>query len=251
MNNQLRVYAEESQRSSFAVRDGLILEHLPLVKFLVKRMAAHLPPHIDEDELMSAAMMGLISSAERFEPSRGVQFKTFAEQRIKGTILDELRSQDWLSRSMREKYKRLEREFAGLCHTLGRDPSGEEVAAAMEVDLDDYYKILEEVHTFSFVSLNESWEDDDGSLVTLLDMVADTTTPNAQAQLQYHQLVDTLAKCLESLPEKERIVITLYYYEDLKLKDIGEVLGLTESRVSQLHSQAVVRLRSKIKQFHE
>jgi RNA polymerase sigma factor for flagellar operon FliA len=251
MNCQLKVYAEESQRSSFAVRDGLILEHLPLAKFLVKRMAAHLPPHIDDNELMSAAVMGLISSAERFEPSRGVQFKTFAEQRIKGTILDELRSQDWLSRSVREKYKRLEREFAGLCQALGRDPSGEEVAAAMEVDLEEYYGILEDVHTFSFVSLNESWEDDDGSLVTLLDMVADTTTPNAQAQMQYHQLVDTLAECIESLPEKERIVITLYYYEDLKLKDIGEVLGLTESRVSQLHSQAVVRLRSKMKPHYE
>jgi RNA polymerase sigma factor FliA len=251
MNRQLKVYAEESQRSSLAIRDGLILEHLPLARFLVKRMAAHLPPHIDEEELMSAAVMGLISSAERFEPSRGVQFKTFAEQRIKGTILDELRSQDWLSRSVREKYKRLEREFSRLSQTLGRDPNSEEIAAAMDVELDEYYRILEEVHTFSFVSLNESMEDDDGSLVTLLDMVADSSALTPQAQLQYRQLIDSLAGCIDSLPEKERIVITLYYYEDLRLKDIGDVLGLTESRVSQLHSQAVVRLRSKMKPHYE
>ncbi len=251
MNRQLKVYEEESQRNSLAIRDALILEHLPLARFLVKRMAAHLPPHIDEEELMSAAVMGLISSAERFEPSRGVQFKTFAEQRIKGTILDELRSQDWLSRSVREKYKRLEREFSRLSQTLGRDPSGEEIASAMEVDLEEYYRILEEVHTFSFVSLNESMEDDDGSLVTLLDMVADSSTLTPQAQMQYRQLIDSLAACIDSLPEKERIVITLYYYEDLRLKDIGEVLGLTESRVSQLHSQAVVRLRAKMKPHYE
>ncbi len=251
MNPALRGYAEESQRSSLAIRDALIIEHLPLAKYIVKRMAAHLPPHIDEDELMSAAVMGLISSAERFEPARGILFKTFAEQRIKGTILDELRSQDWLSRSVREKYKRLEREFARLCQKLGRDPSGEEVAAAMEVDLEEYYRILEEVHTFSFVSLNESMEDDDGSLVTLLDMVADNAALNPQAQLQYRQLIDSLAGCIDILPEKERIVVTLYYYEELKLKDIGEILGLTESRVSQLHSQAVVRLRSKMKPHYD
>lgn len=247
MNCQLKVYAEESQRGSFAVRDELIIAHLPLAKYLVKRMAAHLPPYLDEEELMSAAVMGLISSAERFEPARGVKFKTFAEQRIKGMIMDELRSKDWLSRSVRDKYKRLEREFAELRKKLGRDPTGEEVAREMGINLEQYHRLLEEVHTFSFVSLNESWEDDEGGSMSLLDIVPDKNAVNPQAQMQSRELLEALAESIESLPEKERLVVTLYNYEELNLKEIGAVMGLTESRVSQLHSQAVVRLRAKMK----
>jgi RNA polymerase sigma factor for flagellar operon FliA len=247
MNCLLKVYEEESQRGSYAARDELIVSHLPLAKFLVKRMAAHLPPHLDEDELMSAAVLGLITSAERFEPSRGVQFKTFAEQRIRGMIMDELRSQDWLSRSVREKYKRLEREFSALSQKLGRDPESSEVAAAMGLELDDYHHLLEEVHTFSFVSLNDSWEDDEGGCASLLDVVPDNSAINPHAQLQSKELIVALGGSIDTLPEKERTVITLYYYEELNLKEIGAVLGLTESRVSQLHSQAIVRLRSKMK----
>jgi RNA polymerase sigma factor for flagellar operon FliA len=243
----LKVYEEEAQRGSYINRDELIVSHLPLARFLVKRMAAHLPPHLDEEELMSAAVMGLITSADRFEPSRGIQFKTFAEQRIKGMIIDELRAQDSLSRSMRDKYKRLERELTALRQKLGRDPESFEIAAAMGIGLDEYHQLLEEVHTFSFVSLNESWEDDEGSCASLLDLVPDHNAINPQKQLQSKELHEILGNSIDTLPEKERIVITLYYHEELNLKEIGEVLGLTESRVSQLHSQAIVRLRSKMK----
>lgn len=249
MNYNLKVYAEESQRGSFAYRDDLIISHLPLAKYLVKRIAANLPPHLDEDELMSAAVMGLISSAERFEPSRGIQFKTFAEQRIKGMIMDELRSKDWLSRSVREKYKRLEREFDQLRKKLGRDPTGDEVAMEMEISLEQYHHLLEEVHTFSFASLNEAWEDDEGGFMCLMDVIPDTKTASPQAQLLSRELLEALSRSIDSLPEKERLVITLYNYEELNLKEIGAVMGLTESRVSQLHSQAIVRLRSKMKMY--
>jgi len=247
MNCLLKVYNEESQRGFSANRDELIVSHLPLARYLVRRMAAHLPPHLDEEELMSAAVMGLITSADRFEPSRGVQFKTFAEQRIKGIIIDELRAQDWLSRSVRDKYKRLEREVAALSQKLGRDPESGEIAAAMGIELDAYHRLLEEVHTFSFVSLNESWEDDEGSTTSLQDVVPDSKAANPQMQMQKGELLEALGGSIDTLPEKERIVITLYYYEELNLKEIGAVLGLTESRVSQLHSQAIVRLRSKMK----
>lgn len=247
MNCQLKMYAEESQRGALASRDELILSHLPLAKYLVKRVVAHLPPHLDEEELMSAAVMGLITSAERFEPARGIQFKTFAEQRIKGMLLDELRSHDWLSRSVRTKYKKLEQEFSALRQKLGRDPTGDEISAEMGLTLDQYHRLLEEVHTFSIVSLNESWEDDEGSCVSLLDTVPDANAVNPQDQMQSRQLVEALGSSIDCLPEKERMVITLYYYEELNLKEIGAVLGLTESRASQLHSQAIVRLRSKLR----
>lgn len=247
MNCLVKAYEQEAQRSSVNSRDELIVSHLPLVKFLVGRIASQLPPHLDQDDLMSAAVIGLITAAERFDPSRGVQFKTFAEQRIRGTIIDELRSQDWLTRSLRDKFKKLEREFVMLEHRLGRNPTSEEVAKSLEISVDDYHQMLEEIHLLSFVSLDESWEDEDGSPFGLLDILEDKGIENPQSQLMARQMLDLLTEAIEGLPEKERLVVTLYYYEELNLKEIGAVLDLSESRISQLHSQAIVRLRAKMK----
>ncbi len=247
MNCLVKAYEQEAQRSSAQSRDELIVSHLPLVKFLVGRIASQLPPHLDQEDLMSAAVIGLITAAERFDPSRGVQFKTFAEQRIRGTILDELRSQDWLTRSLRDKFKKLEREFVMLEHRLGRNPTSEEVATSLEISVEEYHHMLEEIHLLSFVSLDESWEDEDGSPFGLLDILEDKGVENPQSQLMARQMLDVLTEAIEGLPEKERLVITLYYYEELNLKEIGAVLELSESRISQLHSQAIVRLRAKMK----
>ncbi len=247
MNCLVKAYEQEAQRSSAQSRDELIVSHLPLVKFLVGRIASQLPPHLDQEDLMSAAVIGLITAAERFDPSRGVQFKTFAEQRIRGTILDELRSQDWLTRSLRDKFKKLEREFVMLEHRLGRNPTSEEVAKSLEISVEEYHQMLEEIHLLSFVSLDESWEDEDGSPFGLLDILEDKGVENPQSQLMARQMLDVLTEAIEGLPEKERLVITLYYYEELNLKEIGAVLELSESRISQLHSQAIVRLRAKMK----
>jgi RNA polymerase sigma factor FliA len=248
MNCLLKAYEQEAQRAAIPTRDELIVSHLPLVKFLVGRIAAQLPPHLDREDLMSAAIVGLITAAERFDPSRGVQFKTFVEQRIRGTIMDELRSQDWLTRSLRDKYKKLEKEFSILEQKLGRNPTSEEVAAALEMDLESYFRLLEEVHFLSVVSLDDAWEDEDGSPFGLLDVIEDKAIQSPQAQLMDRQMVEILADAIDFLPEKERIVVTLYYYEEMNLKEIGAVLSLTESRICQLHSQAIVRLRSRLKQ---
>ncbi|RNC67258.1 MAG: FliA/WhiG family RNA polymerase sigma factor [Desulfuromonadales bacterium] len=247
MNCQVKAYEQEAQRSTPQSRDELIVSHLPLVKFLVGRIASQLPPHLDQEDLMSAAIIGLITAAERFDPSRGVQFKTFAEQRIRGTIIDELRSQDWLSRSLRDKFKKLEKEFCMLEHRYGRNPTSEEVAASLKITVHEYHSMLEEIHLLSFVSLDEAWEDEDGSPFGLLDILADTGIENPQSQLMARQMLDSLTDSIEGLPEKEKLVITLYYYEELNLKEIGAVLELSESRISQLHSQAIVRLRAKMK----
>lgn len=247
MNNLAKAYGAENRFSPLQNRDELIMSHLPLVKYLVGRISAKLPPHLDQQDLLSVAVVGLITAAERFDPSRGIQFKTFAEKRIMGSIMDELRAQDWLPRTLREKYKRLEQEFALLEQKLGRNPSSEEVAQAMGMDLEKYFQLIEEVHSLSFMSLDDFQEDDDGGTFGFLNFLSDNGTENPQNQMMAKQLLRSLGEAIESLPEKERIVITLYYYEELNLKEIGEVLGLTESRISQLHSQAVIRLKVKMK----
>lgn len=230
-----------------ADRETLIIEHLSLVKYLVGRIIPQLPPHVDPQDLMSAAMIGLINAADRYDPERGVLFKTFAEQHVRGTILDELRSYDVLSRSMRDKYKRLEREVVSLEHRLGRNPTGDEVASALNIDLNEYYSLLDDVHVFTFISIDDSWEDNEGSQFSLADVLCESESRNPQQQVMKMQLAEALGQAIENLPDKERLAVTLYYSEDLNLKEIGETLGLTESRISQLLSQAMVRLRGKLK----
>jgi RNA polymerase sigma factor for flagellar operon FliA len=228
-------------------RDALILGHMPLVRFLVGRMSAKLPSHLDVQDLMSSAMIGLINAADRFDPARGVLFKTFAEQHIRGTILDELRAHDVLSRSVRDKYKRLERELNELEHRLGRNPTSEEVAGALEISLDDYFELLDDVHVFTFISLDDSWEGDDGGALCLADVLCEADAKSPQQQVISMQLAEALGRAIDTLPEKERLAVTLYYNEDFNLKEIGETLGLTESRISQLISQAMVRLRTRLR----
>jgi len=228
-------------------RDDLILEHMSLVRYLVGRISPQLPHHLDKQDLMSAAMIGLINAADRFDPSRGVMFKTFAEQHIRGTIIDELRSHDVLSRSMREKYKRLERHVVILEHQLGRNPTSDEVAGSLEISLDEYYGLLDDVRGLSFISLDDSWDDNDGNSLCLADVLCESEAKSPQQQVMAMQLAEAMGQAIETLPKKERLAVTLYYTEDLNLREIGETLGLTESRISQLLSQAMVRLRGKLK----
>lgn len=230
-------------------RDELILNHMPLVAYLVGRMVPKLPQHIDTQDLMSAAVIGLINAADRFDPTRGVLFKTFAEQHVRGTIIDELRSYDVLSRLMREKSKRLERLIVVMEHRLGHNPTSEEMAQELDIGLDEYYKLLDDVHVFTFISLDDSWRDDDGNTLCLADVLCESETKSPQQQLIKLQLTEALGQAIDNLPEKERIVVTLYYREELNLREIGEALGLTESRISQILSQSMVRLRVKLKLY--
>ena len=147
---------------------------------------------------------------------------------------------------MRDKYKRLEREIVSLEHLLGRNPTGEEVAGALGMELDQYYSLLDDVHVFTFISIDDSWEDDDGHPLCLADVLCESESRNPQQQVMKMQLVEALGDAIDTLPEKERQAVVLYYSEDLNLKEIGEALGLTESRISQILSQAMVRLRSKL-----
>jgi RNA polymerase sigma factor FliA len=234
-----------------APRDTLIMQNMPMVKYLVGRIVPQLPPHLDPKDLTSAAVIGLINAADRFDPARGVLFKTFAEQHVRGAIIDELRSYDILSRSMREKYKRLEREVTTLEHTLGRNPSSDEVAEALSISLDEYFELLDDVHVLTFISLDDSWEDEDGNSLCLSDVLSEEKEKNPQHQAIRLQLTEALGDAIETLPEKERLAVTLYYHEGMNLKEIGATLGLTESRISQLLSQAMIRLKGKLKLYRD
>jgi len=231
-------------------RDQLILHYSPLVKYVAGRMGAGLPAHVDEADLISYGLGGLIAAIERFDPSREIKFETYAIMRIKGAIIDELRAMDWVPRSVRARAREVERANAKLEHTLQRAPTDKEIAAEMKVSVEELNDSLLAISHSSMVALDELWStsDSSGDQVSLMDTLEDTTAPDPAKALDVGDLKDRIADSIATLPEREKLVIALYYYENLTLREIGEVLGVTESRVSQLHTKAVLRLRSRMQE---
>jgi RNA polymerase sigma factor FliA len=240
----------ERGKLSAAERDQLIIQYAPWVKFIALRMVAKLPSHIQAEDLISAGIIGLIDALDKFNPAREVQFKTYAQIRIQGAMKDELRSLDWASRSMRQKVKRLEQAYATLEQQLGRPPSSEEVASSMGIEIDDFEALLDDVKGTSLVSLEELGQgpaSEDKS--ALLEALLSREDQDPLELLNLHDLKKALTEAIAELPEKERLVLSLYYFEELTMKEVGKVLNLTESRISQLHTQAVLRLRGKLKAY--
>lgn len=228
-------------------KSQLIRDNLDLVDILVGRMVTQVPSFMNRDDMRSAGMVGLIDAANKFDPSKNILFKTFAEYRIRGAILDDMRKLDWFSRSLRDKQNRIAKTMAQLENSLGRDPSEEEMAKALELSLPEYQQLLGQVSHLGCVSLNETLDSSsEGSsfLDALVDLRSDASPVD---RLEDMELTKIIAKILNKLSEKERLVISLYYYEELTQKEIAEVLGVSEGRVSQLHSQALINLRNKVK----
>lgn len=230
-----------------AEREKMIENHLSLVDFLVDRMMTQVPGFVNRDEIRSAALMGLLDAANRFDPRRGVLFKTFAERRIRGAVFDEVRRMDWFSRTMREKQSRLAKATDALNKKLGREAEDEELAEAMELSLDDLHELKLQVSQLGYVSLHEKLDDSDDSGKSFIDNLEDTGQASVQEKMEASELTKELAGYLELLSEKERLVIALLYYEELSQKEIAEVLELTEGRISQLHSQALGKLKTKMR----
>jgi RNA polymerase sigma factor for flagellar operon FliA len=229
-------------------REQLVLAYSPLVKFVAGRMSSGLPAHIEEADLISYGLLGLIGAIERFEPEREIKFETFAVARIKGSIVDELRSLDWVPRSVRAKAREIEAAHTKLERELGRVPTDDEVATSLGVSSDDYQESLMQISNSSIVALDELWtvSDSSGDQVSLLDTMRDPNAVDPARELGVSELKDRLAHAISRLPEREKLVVALYYYENLTLREIGEVLGVTESRVSQLHTKAVLRLKARL-----
>src|SRR3989454_6254528 len=229
-------------------REQLVLAFSPLVKYVAGRMSTGLPAHVEESDLISYGLLGLIGAIERFDPGREIKFETFAVSRIKGSIIDELRSLDWVPRSVRAKAREIEGAQTRLEHELGRVPTDEEVAREIDVSIEDFQESLLQISNSTVVALDELWtvSDSSGDQVSLLDTMKDPNAVDPARELGVSELKDRLANAIARLPEREKLVIALYYYENLTLREIGEVLGVTESRVSQLHTKAVLRLKARL-----
>jgi RNA polymerase sigma factor for flagellar operon FliA len=230
------------------VRDRLILTYAPLVKFVAGRLGSGLPAHVDEGDLVSYGLLGLIGAIERYDPDRDVKFETYAIARIKGSIIDELRAMDWVPRSVRARARDIERAIGELEAHGGRVPTEEEIAAKLGVSQDELDENLLEISRSSIAALDELWtiSSSGGDQVALIDTIEDTQGPEPQAALAQTEMREALGEAIARLPEREKLVVTLYYYEELTLREIGEVLGVTESRVSQLHTKAILRLKARL-----
>jgi RNA polymerase sigma factor FliA len=226
-------------------RSQLIREHMPLVELVVQRMIPQVPSFMTREDMTSAAMVGLIDAANKFDPVKGVQFKTFAEYRVRGAIYDEMRKLDWFSRSLRDKQNQLSQTMLREERRLGRSPEETEMAEAMNLSLEHYRDMLTQVSHLGCVSLHETLDHSEEGR-SFLDSLEDLDGPTPLEVIERQEMAEILAELLEELSEKERLVIALYYYEELTQKEIAEVLSLSEGRVSQLHSQALIKLRVKL-----
>jgi RNA polymerase sigma factor for flagellar operon FliA len=229
------------------LRDQLILHYSPLVKYVAGRVAVGLPQNVEQSDLVSYGIFGLIDAIEKFDPARGYKFETYAIARIKGAILDELRSIDWVPRSVRAKARLLEQTYAKLESELHRTPTDEELAAELDYTSDQLQTILGQISFVGLVALDEmlSVGGDRGESLTLGDTIADSGE-GPVAAYEVEEMRHILADAINRMPDRERLVLTLYYYEGLTLAEIGNVLGVTESRVCQIHTKAIFQLRSRL-----
>ncbi|MGI6158758.1 FliA/WhiG family RNA polymerase sigma factor [Candidatus Darwinibacter acetoxidans] len=248
-NDQNRIeelWHRYKQAGDLQAREQLLEEYIPLVKYVAGRLAMNLPSSVDVGDLESFGFFGLLDALEKYDAARNTKFETYATTRIRGAIIDGLRSLDWVPRSTRSKARLVESQIYELTNDLGRTPTNEEVAAALGLGLEEYYGILSELKGANLFSLDEAAASDQtADNLKILDLVVDQALLPDQ-QVVEQESVEELAAAIEELPEREQLVLALYYHEDLTLKEIGHVLQVSESRVSQIHTKAIMTLRKRL-----
>ena len=236
-------------------QEQMVLQYAPLIKYIASRLALRLPAHISMEDLISSGIIGLIDAVQKFDPCKNINFKTYAEFRIKGAMLDELRSLDWIPRSVRKKSHLLENAYAQLQKNLGRPPEAEEVADLLGLELVEFHQLLDETKTVSLVALEEGRKTGGGQAGylehELLETIQDDSARDSLLAVHVAELQNIMVEAIEALPDKEKLLISLYYYEELTMKEIGQIMGYTESRISQLHTQAMYRLRHKLREYSQ
>jgi len=228
-------------------REKLLERYTPLIKYVVERLSVGLPKNVDHDDLMSAGVLGLLDAYDKFDAGKGTKFETYAVWRIKGAVLDQLRALDWASRSIRRKAREVEASTRRLDQRLGRAATDEEVAKEAKMPLSDYHRLMDQVRGAVLLSLDETRSPEDGDSLGLAELIEDPNVPDVLARIEEEETRLVLLDTLNHLPEQERIVVALYYYEHMTLREIGVTLGISESRVSQVHSRAVQRLKSRVR----
>ncbi len=234
-----------------AIREAFIKQYAPLVKYVAGKVAAGMPNKVEFEDLVGYGVFGLIDAIDKFDPMKHVKFKTYAVTRIRGAIFDELRAIDWIPRSVRQKAREIEDAVASLEARLGRPASDSEIAASMGLSDDEFARDMLKISGTAMLSLNEVWCSGDDEQLSIGDSIESPNSLNPDAAVERDAVKQAIMHAICELPEKEKTVLVLYYYEDLTLKEIGQVLEVTESRISQLHTKAIIRLRAKLTNFRK
>lgn len=240
------LWEEYSKEHDSELKNTLLLKYFPMVKYVAGKMMVSLPSCVEYDDLVSAGMWGLISALDRFNPKQGVKFETFVLPRIRGAILDELRTMDWAPRSLRSKARDVEKAVFKVERKLGRSATSFEIAKALEMDVNAYSSLVHEIHAASLLSLDGFISDDPDLNGNMYNVIEDPVGENPLANIEKDELKSVLVDVIDHLPEQEKLVIALYYYEELTLREIGQVMDITESRVSQIHTKAISALKTKL-----
>jgi len=242
-NAMEELWGEYSEKKTPKERDQLIMACLPYIKSFAYRLTMYASPAQDADDLISAGIIGLMDAVERYDPSKGASFKNYAKYRIRGSIMDEIRSMDWVPYSTREKARRIERAYAELEQNGDKVPDEEDIAKAVGMSLEQYHDALVEVNRMSLSLLDDIFYENDDTF----NDPEDENARDPEQELIFTEVENTVGAAIEHLPEKERLVVTLYYYEEMTMKEIGKTLNITESRVCQIHSSAILRLHARLK----
>lgn len=245
--NVQEIWKEYKKSKDTKLKEALIIQYLPVVKYVIGKLQIKISDNLEYDELLSIGCLGLIEAIEKFDTKFNVKFETYAISRIKGSIIDELRERDIFSRSLRKKMKELENAYSYLEKKLNRPPLEEEVANYLKLTIPEFHKLLNKISPITILSLDEKYQDSQDAIF-IKDTVEDTRSPNPEEIIEKKRVRSILKESISCLPENEKKILFLYYYEDLTLKEISAVLGISESRVCQLHSQLIIKLRAKIKE---
>ncbi len=240
---QIELWKQYGDTKDTSIREKLIVEYANLVKYVAGRLSMYFGTNVEYDDMVGFGVFGLIDAIDKFDLSKGVKFETYASLRIRGSIIDSIREMDWVPRSLRQKNKELERVYFEIENELGHSASDKEVAEKLGITLDEFYKMLNEVTVSSMVSLEEFLEQ---NYEIGVDQPNNRAEDRPESYIEISELKDILADAINRLPEKEKTVISLYYFEELTLKEISAIMKVSESRISQLHTKAILRLRGKL-----
>lgn len=250
--NEDDIWILYKKNKDMKLRDFLIEKYAPLVKYVAGKVAMGKPGNIEYDDLVGFGVFGLMDAIEKFDPQKNVKFKTYAVTRIRGSIYDELRSIDWVPRSVRTKAKEVEQAIVKIEGATGKIATDQEIADELSLDIREFYTTLTKISSTSVMSLSDPWfTGDDNDKISILDTIESPSKMNPDITVERDSVKQLIVNAINELPDKEKKVLVLYYYEDLTLKEIGEVLAVTESRVSQLHTKAIIRLKAKLTEIKE